>query len=211
LTGTSGYSGVVGSSGYSGVGTSGATGISGANGDSGYSGISGYSSESGFSGYSGISGMEGLSGYSAISPGPQGDSGFSGATGATGTWTGVDTISYVLDGGEYPISNGTKGTLWFSYPFTITDWKMLAEEDGNIEVDIWSSNYATFPATILDSIVGAGTAPHIASSGTIAKKAQAVNLSGWTTSFPADTAFTIYVKECSAITRATIILKILRT
>jgi hypothetical protein len=111
-----------------------------------------------------------------------------------------------LDGGEYPISNGVKGTLWFDYAFTITDWVVLADQDGDIELDVWKSTYASFPPNATNSIVGTNN-PVITS----AQKGRALNMGGWTTSVAAGSALTFYVVECSAITRATLILKITRS
>jgi len=213
MSGTSGANGASGTSawsGFSGVGTSGYSGPSGGSGTSGrsgWSGISGYSAWSGVSGatgdmgYSGYSGLTLLSGYSGAT-----GSGTSGASGAAGTWTGTDTITYVLDGGQYPISNGIKGTLWFSFPFTINDWIVLADQEGSIELDVWRSTYAGYPANSTNSICGTNV-PAIID----AQKARALSMAGWTTTVAADSALTIYVTSCSAITRCTLILKITRT
>jgi hypothetical protein len=155
--------------------------------------------DSGASGFSGTySGQSGTSG--AIGP-----SGSSGASGYSGEWGGVDTITYVLDGGQYPISNGIKGTLFFNYAFEILDWMVLADQNGDIELDVWRTTYAGFPSSSLASIVGTNN-PIITS----AQKAQAVSMAGWTTSIAANSALTFYVVECSAITRATLVLKIQR-
>jgi len=111
----------------------------------------------------------------------------------------------VIDGGEYPLSNGIKGTLWFDYGFTITDWIVLADQDGSVELDIWKSTYASYPPTALNSIVG-NNPPFISS----AQKGRAINMTGWGTTVAAGSALTYYVTECSSITRCTVILKITR-
>jgi hypothetical protein len=168
---------------------------------SGTSGWSGWSGTKGDQGISGFSGITLLSGYSGSV-----GSGLSGASGLSGTWTGTDTITYVLDGGEYPISNGIKGTLWFDYPFTIQDWIVLADQEGSIELDVWRTTYAGYPPNATNSICGSNVPAIIG-----ATKARAVNISGWTTSISGGTALTFYVTSCSAITRAVLALKVMRT
>lgn len=212
-SGLSGASAVSGISGFSGQGDSGYSGPSGQSGTSGISGISGWTGASGFSGTSGATGSQGLSGFSGLTldSGYSGESGFSGAgtsgySGQAGTWTGTDTITYVLDGGEYPISNGIKGSLMFDYAFTITDWVVIADQDGSVELDVWKTNYAGFPANATNSICGTNV-PAIID----AQKGRALNMSGWTTSVAAGSILTFYVTECSSITRCTLCLKITRT
>lgn len=218
-TGNSGYSGKSGASGlsawsgFSGQGLSGTSGKSGTSGFSSWSGLSGASGLSGWSGSSGASGAEGASGFSGLTldSGYSGLSGFSGEgtsgySGEAGTWTGTDTILYVFDGGQYPVSNGVKGSLWFDYAFEIEDWLVLADQDGSVELDVWKTTYAGFPANSSNSICGTNV-PAIID----AQKARAVNMSGWTTTVAAGSCLTFYVTEASAITRCTLALKIRRT
>lgn len=216
VSGDSGYSGPSGAigasgvSGFSGQGDSGWSGPSGQSGESGTSGESGGSGISGFSGESGTSGAQGYSGYSGLTllSGYSGavGSGISGTSGAAGTWTGADTITYVLDGGEYPISNGIKGSIMLDYACTLQDWVLIADQEGDLEVDVWRTTYAGYPSNATNSICGSNT-PIINN----AWKARALNMTSWTTGVASGSILTFYVTSCSAITRATLALKILRT
>jgi len=210
-SGSSGKSGLSGTSGFSGVGISGSSGVSASSGASGFSGLQGQSGASGWSALSGTSGWSGESGFSGTFSGtsgfsgelgPAGTSGQSGYSGAIGT----DTIQYVLDGGEYPLSNGIKGTVCMDYAFEVLDWRLVCDQAGDLEVDVWRSTYAGFPPNSTNSICGTGV-PTI----TGAQKGQDSVLAGWTKTFAAGTNFTFYVVGCAAITRATLAMKVRRT
>lgn len=214
-TGNSGISGFTGQSGVSGaVGTSGTSGKSGYSGPSGISGINGAVGTSGFSGKVGPDGDSGYSGFSGTYSGYSGQSGWSstvagssGASGFSGVANGTEVVQYVLDGGGYPLENGTKGCLYVPYGCTIQSWVVGADQEGSVEIDVWRQTYGGYPPDFTDSICGAGVKPIIMSDD----KAQSSNLTGWTAYIPAGSFLVFSIVTASCITRCTLALIVQRT
>lgn len=63
-------------------------------------------------------------------------------------------ITYVIDWGGSVITTGVKGYVDIPYGMTITGWKLLADQSGDIVIDIEKDTYANFP-TITTSITAA--------------------------------------------------------
>lgn len=121
-------------------------------------------------------------------------------------------IGITIDGGGSAITTGVKGDVYVPYDCTITDWTILADQTGSIEIDVWVDTYANYPPTVADTIMGGtGSSPRIVS----ADKAQA----GDFTDSPAADLGTIAagstvrfnVNSASTITRATLTLTVLKT
>lgn len=115
------------------------------------------------------------------------------------------TISFVVDGGGSEITNGVKGDLEVPDDFTITRVTALADQAGDVVVDIWRDTYANYPPTDADSITA--SAP-VTISG--AAKSQDSTLTGWTVDLSAGDTLRFNVDSVADITRVTIALRVRR-
>jgi len=116
------------------------------------------------------------------------------------------SITFIIDGGGSAITTGIKGDLRIPFACTINRVTLLADQTGDIVIDIWKDTYANFPPTDADSITG--SSPPTISSGT---KYEDSTLSGWTTTINADDILRFNVDSCSSITRVTLSLKVTKT
>ena len=114
----------------------------------------------------------------------------------------IKTFGIVIDGGDSAITTGIKGDLVIPYNLRILSWQILANQSGNIQIDIWKDNYANFPPTSADSIV-ASDYPLI--SG--ADRNTGNSLTGWTTQILKDDILRFNVDSITAIKRVTLTLK----
>jgi len=120
--------------------------------------------------------------------------------------TNLATITFIIDGGGSAITTGEKGHLEIPFACTIQQVTLLADQAGDIVIDIWKDTYANFPPTDADSICG-GNEPAISS----AQKSQDSTLTGWTTSISAGDILAFNVDSCATITRVTISLKVAKS
>jgi len=112
-------------------------------------------------------------------------------------------ISFVIDGGGSAIATGIKGDIELPFAGTITSVRLLADQSGSIQVDIWKDTYANFPPDNDDSITDAGTSPAI--SG--ATKAEDATLTDWTTTFSAGDIIRINADSVTTIERCTVSIR----
>lgn len=121
---------------------------------------------------------------------------------------GVDVanINFIIDGGGSVITTGIKGDILIPFACTITEWTLLGDQIGNIVVDVWLDTYGNFPPVVSDSITAA--AKPTMSGGVL--KNQSSTLTGWTTAIPAGTILRFNVDSVATLTRATLVLKVLR-
>ena len=115
-------------------------------------------------------------------------------------------IPFVIDGGGSTITTGVKGYIEVPFSGTIVSVRMLADQSGDIVVDIWKDTYANYPPTNADSIT-ASAAPTISS----ATKSQDTVLSGWSTSVTAGDILGFNVDSATTVTRVTVSLVIRRS
>jgi hypothetical protein len=120
--------------------------------------------------------------------------------------TDISTISFVIDGGGSAIETGIKGDVPVDYAHEIESVTALADQSGDIVVDIWRDSYANFPPTDADSITAA--AP-VTISG--AAKSQDTTLAGWSTTGAAGAIYRFNVDSIATIQRCTVALKVRRT
>jgi hypothetical protein len=119
----------------------------------------------------------------------------------------LGSIGLTIDGAGSAISTGIKNYVTVPFNCTITSWDLLANNVGAIKIDVWKDTYANYPPTNEDSITNSNE-PTIA-SGTI--KNQSSTLTGWTTtSITNGDILAFNVDSCTDITRATLILKVLK-
>jgi hypothetical protein len=116
------------------------------------------------------------------------------------------SVTFLISGGQLTIASGVAGDLTIPFPCTITEWTLLADQTGDIVVDIWKDTYANYPPTVADTITG--SAKPTISSGI---KGQSSTLTGWTTTIAAGDTLRFNVDSASLITRVTLSLKVKRT
>lgn len=116
-------------------------------------------------------------------------------------------INFVIDGGGIAITTGVKGFIVVPFACTITAVRLLADQSGSIQVDIWKDTYANYPPDNDDSITDAGTTPVISS----AVKSEDTSLTDWTTSVAAGDILGFNVDSCTTITRCTVEIAFTRT
>lgn len=87
-------------------------------------------------------------------------------------------IEFVMrDAASSPIATGIKGYLEIPMALTILSWKIMADQAGSFQLDIWKAPFASFPPVIGNSITGSAKpilTSAISSSSSV--------LTGWTTS-----------------------------
>jgi hypothetical protein len=82
--------------------------------------------------------------------------------GQTGAVTFDVAIPFVIDGGGAAITTGIKGDLEVPFDGTITAWRLVADQAGDIVIDTWEDSYANFPPDNSDSI-WSGSEPELSS------------------------------------------------
>ena len=117
---------------------------------------------------------------------------------------GNAAFQWTLDEGGVPATN-YKG--WIVVPFncTIIENYVLADQTGDIVIDVWKDSYANFPPTVADSIT-ASAKPTLTS----AVKYHDTTLTGWTTSLTAGDVLTIKVDSAATLTLVTFVLIVSR-
>lgn len=123
------------------------------------------------------------------------------------TWKSVSlnqvvAIPLIVDGAGSAITTGVKGDLVVPFDCTIVSWDILADQSGSIQFDIWNVAYASYPATVTNTIT-ASAKPLISS----ATKGQSSTLTGWTTSISAGDCLRFNVDSASTVQRVTLNLR----
>jgi hypothetical protein len=118
----------------------------------------------------------------------------------------LSPIGLVIDGGGATLTTGIKGDIYCPYTGTITAVTLVADQTGDIVVDIWKDSYANYPPTDADSITAAAV-PTISAG----LKAQDTTLTGWTTAIAASDVLRFNIDSVTAIQRLTIQLTVSRT
>ena len=133
--------------------------------------------------------------------GPQGEQGEQGDEGPVP----IRSLTYVIDGSGAAIPEGIVGDIRVPRTSTIKKVTLLADQDGDVEVDIWKDTYANYPPTVADSIC-ASALPALSS----ASKYEDSTITGWTTSITAGDILRVSVvaDSVATITRLTIIVDI---
>lgn len=119
------------------------------------------------------------------------------------------SIGISIDGGGSAITTGIKGEVYIPFSGTIDLWTILADQTGRIEIDIWKDTFANYPPTAADSITG-GASPAIVDSN----KAQGDPTSDsptWVLAVAAGDTLKFNVNSCTTITRATLVLSVIKT
>lgn len=128
---------------------------------------------------------------------------FSVSGGGGGGGSSDANIIFVIDNAGSPIMPGESIDIEVPFNCTITRATVLANDVGDLEIDIWKTTYASFPPTVTDSIVGASP-PEIVSD----EKYLDTTLAGWTTAISAGDILRINVVSAAVISSATLILRV---
>lgn len=112
-------------------------------------------------------------------------------------------LPIVFDGLGMPLVTGIWGDVPVHFDGTILEWRLIALEVGDLQVDIWKTDYAGFPPTVADTITGTDK-PLLAS----AQKNDDTALTGWTTAITVGDVLRFNIDSASVITKATLTLTI---
>lgn len=114
----------------------------------------------------------------------------------------VRTINFIIDGAG-PIATGVKGDLTVDFSGTITNWTLISNAVGSLQVTVSKASYANYPTFTASG----GTSPNLSSAQ---KNTLAVDWTGFSTVSSGDILrFTVPNTPSTAITRATVSLSIL--
>ncbi len=116
------------------------------------------------------------------------------------------SLSFVIDGSGSTIGTGIKGDIEVPFKCDIDRVTLLADQSGDIVVDVWKDIYGNYPPVDGDSIT-ASAVPTI----TAALKSQDATLTGWTTAIAAGSILRFNVDSATTITRCLIALKVSRS
>lgn len=115
---------------------------------------------------------------------------------------GTRILGFSLGDGVSTISSGTKTPIQVPFACTIASWSLLCDPDatpGDIVVDVWKSSFASWPASVSDSIT-ASAKPTISAD----VKATSSTLTGWTTTVTAGDVLVPYVEPGATLKRVTL-------
>lgn len=124
---------------------------------------------------------------------------------STSVTNGKATVT--VDGLGSALTTGAKKVyLQIPYDCTITTATLLADQSGDVVVDIWKDTYANFPPTVADTIT-ASAKPTLSS----ASKSTDSTLTGWTTAISANDILEFNLDSVATITKLIIILDLDKT
>jgi hypothetical protein len=114
---------------------------------------------------------------------------------ASGVVAGARTITAVFDGGGLALTAGAKARLRIPFAATIDKVTLLADQNGDVVVDIWLDDFASYPPDNADSIT-AGNEPELTGADTFEDS----TLTGWTTSISAGDCMIFNIDSASTLT-----------
>lgn len=112
-------------------------------------------------------------------------------------------VPVVFDGVGLELQTGVWGDVPIHVDGTILEWRLISKEVGDLEIDVWKSDYAGFPPDVTDTITGSDK-PLL--SG--AQKNDSTALTGWTTEILTGDILRFNIDSVSGITKATLTLTI---
>lgn len=113
----------------------------------------------------------------------------------------VRFLPVVFDGIGAPLIPGIAGDCPVHFDAIITGWRLLADQAGDIVIDIWKTDYPGFPPTIADTITGSDQ-PTLAGTD----KANDTSLTGWTKNIAEGDTLRFNIDSASTLTRVTLTL-----
>lgn len=115
----------------------------------------------------------------------------------------TSSVAIVIDGGGVAIVAGSKLAIPNLPAGVITDWALVADQSGSIQLDLKKAAYADFPTTVS---ITASAKPILSA----ARKAASSTLTGWTTAVAAGDVLEVVVDSAATITYAVITLTLNR-
>jgi len=109
------------------------------------------------------------------------------------------SFGIVINGGGSAITTGIKSDVIIPYNMVITNYTMVADTSGSIAVDLWKTNFNSFPPTLSSSIVG-NQIPSIVND----VKKYSSNITNWTSSINSGDIIRFNVSSSSTITKLTL-------
>lgn len=137
-----------------------------------------------------------------VSDGIDGNDGFTVVSFPT-TQQNTRQIGITIDGSGSAITTGVKGYRSFPVSGLITGVRLLADQAGDVVIDIWKDTYANYPPTVADTIT-ASAKPTLSTAASY----NDTTLTGWTKSIVAGDVFGFNVDSVATITRLTLELTI---
>lgn len=116
------------------------------------------------------------------------------------------TLNFVIDSGSFPMSIGAKGDMTVDVSGVIESWVVVADEPGNIEIDIHKCSFDNYPN--FQSICGTELPTLGVLNQSQAIKAKDDNLSTWNTTIDAGDIFRFIVNYSQNISTVTVSLRI---
>ena len=110
-------------------------------------------------------------------------------------------IPVVFDGVGNVLAPGVWGDVPVHFDGTILRWRLITLEAGDVQIDVWKTDYSGFPPTVADTITGSDV-PAVSSG----QKAESTALTGWTTAVSAGDILRFNIDSVTAITKATLTL-----
>ena len=113
----------------------------------------------------------------------------------------VRYMPVVFDGLGSPLETGIWGDVPVHFDGTILRWRLITLEEGDLEIDIWKSDYPGFPPDVSSSITGTDI-PNVSA----AQKNESVALTGWDTTVNEGDILRFNIDSADTITKATLTL-----
>lgn len=118
----------------------------------------------------------------------------------------IASLTFIIDGGSSVLTTGVHGDLEIPFNCTIERVTLLADQTGDVEIDLFVDTFASYPPVVGDSIVAAAP-PTI----TTDDNSQDITLTGWTTALAAGSTIRYNVNSVTTIQRVTIALLVRKT
>ena len=112
-------------------------------------------------------------------------------------------IGVNFDGMGSVLSTGLKAYLVVPYKCTISSWYLIGDQSGSVVVDIWKSNWQSFPPLVANTITGTEK-PTL----TLQQTNQLETLSSWTTSVSAGDVLCFNIDSAITIKKLLLVLKV---
>lgn len=123
----------------------------------------------------------------------------------TGTAPYSTAFEIVLENGGSVLATGIFCDIDIPFSGTVTGWVMLADQSGSCVIDLWKDEFANYPPTVADSMIGAGTKPNLSS----AAASYNVPPLGWTTTALAGgQTLRVNIDSATTVTRVTLSLRV---
>jgi hypothetical protein len=119
--------------------------------------------------------------------------------------SGKASFQWVLDEGGVPATN-YKGWLYVPFNCTIDAVYVVADQTGDIVIDVWKDSYANFPPTVADTITAAAKPTLVG-----AQKYTDATLTGWNKTLTAGDFITIKVDSAATVTLVTVVLVVTKS